>query len=537
EPAPGVFLFDMGQNMAGWAQLRVSGPAGTTITLRYDERLDDKGALSQENDIYLFSGEFQTDRYTLKGEGVETFEPRFAYHGFQYVQIEGFPGRPTLDTLEGKFIHTAFEQAGTFECSNELFNRIQRNTLWSYIGNFTNGYPTDCPHREKNGWTGDAHLAIDQALMNFGSAPAYSKWMNDFKDEQPESGELTGIIPTSGWGKNIGPSWDSAYILIPWAMYEYCGDTQVLADQYEGMRRLVDYFTGKAKDGIVDLGLGDWVPSKTQTPQELTSTAYYYYDALTVSKVAALLGKADDAKKYGDLAESIYKAFNAKFYNVEQATYGNGSQTSMACALYQGLVPKELQAGIAAKLVGAVEREDNHFDGGILGAKYLLHALTNQGRPDVAYAVASSKTFPSWGRWMEQGATTLWENWDGSLSRNHIMFGDISAWFYKTLAGINVDPAQPGFKHVVIKPRIAGGLTWVKAEHESMYGTIKSAWRQEDGALKLDVTVPTNTTATVYVPATALESVKETEGLTGGKMEGGYAVFEVGAGEYRFEAR
>jgi alpha-L-rhamnosidase len=544
EPAPGVFLFDMGQNMAGWSQLHVSGPAGTTITLRYDERLDDKGMLSQENKIYLFSGDFQTDRYTLKGEGVETFEPRFAYHGFQYVQIEGFPGKPTLDSIQGEVIHTAFQPAGSFECSNELLNKIQRNTKWSYIGNFVDGYPTDCPHREKNGWTGDAQLAIDQALMNFASAPAYAKWMNDFKDSQPESGELTGIIPTSGWGKDIGPSWDSAYIIIPWAMYLYCGDTRVLADQYDGMRKQVDYIGTRAKDYIADYGLGDWVPSKTKTNADITSTAYYYYDALTVSKAAALLGKTDDAKKYGDLAKAIYDAFNAKFYKADEGTYGQGTQTSLATALYQGLVPAERQATITDKLVDMVRGEDNHFDGGILGAKYLLNVLTDQGHADVAYDVASSKTFPSWGSWIEQGATTLWENWDGSLSRNHIMFGDISAWFYKTLAGINYDESKPGFKHVVIRPHLVGDLSYAKAEHESMYGTIRSAWKKQDGGLALEVSVPVNTTATVYVPATGLDAVTEggaqatqAEGISNPRMEGTYAVFDLGSGDYKFAAK
>ena len=288
EPKPGVFVVYMGQSFAGWAQLRVSGPAGTKVTLRYGERIGPDGLLERLTiDTFVQQGPFQTDCYTLRGAGLEVWEPRFTYHGFRWVEITGFPGRPKLDSVQGRVVHTSFTAAGSFACSNDLLNQIQRMTLWSYRSNFV-GYPTDCPHREKNGWTGDSHLAAEQAMFNFQNVASYETWMNSFKDEQRPTGELPGIIPTSGWGYawGNGPAWDSAYLLIPWYLYEYYGDTRVLAEHFDRMKRYVDYLTKKSKDHIVDIGLGDWVPAKTETPVAVTLTGYYYVDATIVARAA-----------------------------------------------------------------------------------------------------------------------------------------------------------------------------------------------------------------------------------------------------------
>ena len=315
EPRPGVFVFDMGQAFAGWAQLKVSGPAGTKITLRYGERVQPDGSLDRKTiDTFVKQGPFQTDSYTLKGQGEEVWEPRFTYHGFRWVEVTGLPGKPTLDTVRGRVVHTSFTPAGSFECSNELLNKIQQMTLWSYRSNFV-GIPTDCPHREKNGWTGDAHLAAEQAMYNFHNVAGYEAWMNDFHDEQRDSGELPGIVPTSGWGYQWGngPAWDSAYVLIPWYLYQYRGDTRVLAEHYDRLWRYVDYLTSRSKDHIVDIGLGDWLPAKTVTPVPVTSTGYYYVDAIIVSKIARLLGKDADAKTYAELAGKIREAFRRSF--------------------------------------------------------------------------------------------------------------------------------------------------------------------------------------------------------------------------------
>ena len=270
------------------------------------------------------------------------------------------------------------------------------------------------------------------------------------------------------------------------------------------MKRYVDYLSGKANNGIVNIGLNDWAPFKTKTPADITDTAYYYRDAQIVSLAASLTGNQADARKYADLAAGIKAAFNANFYHADTGLYGNGSQTSLSCALYQGLVEPENKQRVLNNLVAAVEKQNNHIDTGILGAKYLLNALTENGRADVASRIASQKDLPSWGWWIEQGATTLWEQWNGAESRNHIMFGDISAWFYKALAGINPDPAAPGFKHIIIKPNVVGNLTSAEATYDSVRGRIVSDWKIKQGRFNLTVTIPANTTATIYLPTAAM---------------------------------
>ncbi len=543
EPKPGMYVFDMGQNMAGWVRLRVFGPAGHEVVMRYGERLNPDGTLDQkEIGQHIKTGQPQTDTYILKGRGTELWEPRFVYHGFQYVEVTGLPGKPNLSALEARVVHTAFDQAGTFECSNELFNHIQRNTLWSYVSNFV-GYPTDCPHREKNGWTGDAHLAAETGLYNFDAASAYTKWLNDLKDEQRPTGELAAIIPTSGWGYQWGngPAWDSAYVLIPWYLYQYRGDTRILAEHYDRLKLYVDYLTSKAENHIVAIGLGDWAPAKTTTPEKVTSTGYYYRDALIVSQAAALLGKTEDAKKYAELASAIRAAFNKEFYDPKTGLYAGGTQTAMSCALYHGLVPPEERGRVLGKLVESIQARDGHLDAGILGTKYLIDSLTAGGRADVVYGMATKTDYPSWGRWLEEGATTLWEQWDGNASRNHIMFGHISAWFYQTLAGINPDPEAVGFKHIIIRPQPLGDVKWARAEHESMYGTIKSAWEIRDGKFHLKIAIPVNTGATVYIPRAKQEAGAEGPGAAHRadharflRVEGNYVVYEVESGTYEF---
>jgi alpha-L-rhamnosidase len=549
EPKPGVFLFDMGQNFSGVTRLKVRGPAGTKITLRHGERLFSDGTLDVRNIGQHVKSQgkdqpYQTGSYILKGGGTETWQPRFTYFGFQYVEVTGFPGRPTLDSVQGVFTHSAVPVAGTFECSNPLLNKIWRAARWSYLSNLQ-GVPTDCPHREKNGWTGDAHLAAEQGIYNFMPAGVYTKWINDLGDEQQPGGQLPGIVPTSGWGYSWGngPAWDSAFELIPFYLYEYYGDPQPLCSHYDGLKRYVDYLTRRATNDIVSIGLNDWAPFKQKTPADITSTAYYYQDTRIVSLAASLLGKTDDAARYAQLAEQIKKSFNAKFFNAATATYGNGSQTSLSCALYQGLVEPENQSSVLQNLVARVEQQNGHIDTGILGAKYILNALTENGRADVAYRMASQKDLPSWGWWLEQGATTLWEQWNGTESRNHIMFGDISAWFYEALAGINADPAAPGFKHFTIRPQPVGDLTFARAEYDSIHGRIVSDWKIEQGLFKLRVVVPPNTTATVCVPAAKLNDVREggapavkADGVTSFSQTAKAAIFEVGSGEYHFTA-
>ena len=550
EPKPGVFVFDLGQNFAGYTDLTVRGPAGSKIKLRHGERLFPDGSLDTrdiEQHVKRMGKEqeHQTDNYTLKGKGTETWHARFTYYGFQYVEMTGFPGKPTLDSVRGVFTHTAVPVAGQFECSNPLLSKIWQATRWSYLSNLQ-GIPTDCPHREKNGWMGDAHLAAEQAIYNFMPAGFYTKWINDIGDEQRPSGKLPGIVPTSGWGYawGNGPAWDSAFGLIPFYLYEYYGDAKPLCDHYEGLKRYVDYLTTRASNNIVNIGLNDWAPFKTTTPADITDTAYYYRDALIVSLAASLQGRTDDATHYQELARQIKESFNQAFFNADAGTYGNGGQTSLSCALYQGLVEPKDQARVLQNLVAAVDKRNGHIDTGILGAKYILNALTENGRADVAYQMAAQKDLPSWGWWIEQGATTLWEQWNGTESRDHIMFGDISAWFYKALAGINGDPAAPGFKHFIIRPSPVGNLTFARAEYDSIHGKIVSDWKIRAGEFTLRVTVPPNTTATICVPNANLNDVREgstpatrADGVTSFSQEKSSADFEVGSGTYKFTDR
>jgi alpha-L-rhamnosidase len=549
EPKPGVFVYDLGQNLAGHAQLRVRGPAGTEVVMRYGERLGEDGTLDRKFlDMHIATNgpaqQFQTDTYILKGTGEEVYASRFTYHGFQYVEVTGFPGSPNLDNLRGVFLHSDVPVAGEFHCSNPLLNKIWRAARYAYLSNLQ-GIPTDCPHREKNGWMGDAHLAAEQALFNYHPAAVYTKWINDIADEQRPTGELPGIVPTSGWGYKWGngPAWDSAFILIPYYMSLYYGDARILASHYDGFRRYIDYLTSRAKGGIVSIGLNDWAPAKTTTPADITDTAYYYKDTQITALAAKLAGKEAAVRQYAELAASIRKAFNAKFYKPDASSYGNGSQTSLSCALYQGLVDSENTTRVLNSLVTAVEAADSHIDTGILGAKYLLNALIENGRADVAWRIVTQTNPPSWGWWIDQGATTLWEQWNGTESRNHIMFGDISAWFYKALAGINPDPAAAGFKHFFVRPQLLGDLTSARADYDSIRGKIVSDWRVEDGEFRLNLTVPANTTATVFIPAVLGSEVEEggdparrVKGVKLLRQDPTGAVFQVASGAYRFRA-
>lgn len=547
EPKPGVFVFDFGQNLAGHCVFSVTGPAGTKVRLRYGERLHPDGSLDVD-DISQHvlkkwpEQQYQTDTYILKGAGAETWQSRFTYYGFQYVEVTGFPGQPTLDSLRARFTHTDVPPVGHFECSNPMLNRVQRAAWWSYLSNLQ-GIPTDCPHREKNGWTGDAHLAAEQADFNFFPVAVQSKWINDLGDEQRPSGELPGIVPTSGWGYDWGngPAWDSAFLLIPYYAYVYFDDTEMFRRHFDGMKRYVDYLTTKADKGIVSIGLNDWAPYETQTGAAITSTAYYFVDAQIVALAAKVLGKPDDAAKYTQLAKDIRTAFNAKFYHPDTASYDNGSQTALSCALYQGLVETENKARVLANLVAAVEKRNNHIDTGILGAKYLLNALLENGRADVAYRIVAQQDLPSWGWWIEQGATTLWEQWKGTESRNHIMFGDVSAWFYKALAGLVPDPQAPGFEHFTVKPQLVGDLTWAKADYDSPRGRIVSDWQVDNGVFRLHLIVPANTSATVSLPVADPDEVREgrkrvakEKTFIAVRGEAGRTVFDVGAGDYEF---
>jgi alpha-L-rhamnosidase len=523
QPKPGVFIVDFGQNFSGHAQLKLSALPGTQIRMRYSERIGKEGMI-ERSQIETFMEKttppqpFQTDTYICRGHGSETWEQIFSYSGFRYMEVTGFPGTPTLDNFRGRFAHTDLKDAGSFECSNELLNKIQRATRYSYLSNAQSIF-TDCPQREKNGWTGDAHLAAEAGLMNFDSVTLYEKWLNDLADEQYPDGRTSVIVPTWGWGSRTPhPAWDSAYPIIVNDLYRYTGDRTMIANHYDHLKRYVDGLAIQTKDGVVPFdSLGDWLPWKTETPSQVTSTAFLYLDATILASFARLLDNPVDAERYTKLADTTKNAYNETYFDSAKGIYSNGSQTAQSTSLYFGLVPNERKTQAFQALVQDVERQ-GHIDTGIIGAKNILRVLSEGGRTDLAYKLVARKELPGWGYWIEQGATTLWEDWKGESSLNHIMFGDVSNWFIQWLGGIGLDPESPGFKHIIIHPQPVGDLTWVKATHVSPYGEITSSWTKDGNRFKLSITVPPNCTATVIMP-----------GAQGSRTE-------VGSGRHQFAA-
>ncbi|MEP6674156.1 MAG: family 78 glycoside hydrolase catalytic domain [Ferruginibacter sp.] len=502
-----VYVFDMGQNIAGVSQLTVNGEAGTVIRLKHGERLYKNGRVDQSNiDIHYRpkddSDPFQTDIYILNGKAEESFMPHFNYKGFQFVEVSfNKPLQLTRESLIAYFMHSDVPAIGTINTSDTIVNKIWSATNHSYLSNLF-GYPTDCPQREKNGWTGDAHIASETGLYNFDGITIYEKWMADHRDEQQPNGVLPSIVPSDGWGYEWGngPDWTSTIAIIPWNIYLFYGDKKLLTDCYDNIKSYVDHIESISKNNLTDWGLGDWVPVKSVTPVEFTSSVYYFVDATILANTAQLLNKKNDYQYYHQLAEKIKNAINQKYLNTAKAVYGNGFQTEMSVALYWGIVPVELKTKVAANLAKRVEADNYHLDVGLLGTKAILNALSENGYADIAFRVASQRTFPSWGWWMLNGATTLYENWPidakSDISMNHIMFGEVGAWLYKGIGGIHPDPAKPGFKNILLEPHFVAGLDSFTATHNGPYGKIISSWKRKGDKVLYSVTIPANSTAT-----------------------------------------
>ncbi|MEA4980630.1 MAG: glycoside hydrolase family 78 protein [Petrimonas sp.] len=505
-----TWLYDFGQNMSGVTRMKINGPQGTTIRLKHVERLDPAGRADMSNiDVHYRptddSDPFQTDILILSGKKEDEFMPRFNYKGFQYVEVTSDnPLNLSKENLTAYFMHSDVPPAGKINSSNNTLNKAWQASNASYLSNLF-GYPTDCPQREKNGWTGDAHIAIETGLYNFDGITVYEKWLADHRDEQQPNGVLPAIIPSSGWGYQWanGPDWTSTIAIIPWNIYLFYGDTRLLELCYDNIKRYVDYIDEQYPSGITDWGLGDWVPVKSTTPKEYTSSAYFYIDAVILAKTAKLFGKTTDFERYSALAEKIKSAINKKFLHYETGIYGSGLQTELSVALHWNLVPEEIRNKVADNLARRVEQDNKHIDVGLLGTKTILNALSENGYAQLAYEVASQETFPSWGWWIVNGATTFYENWPldagSDISLNHIMFGEINAWYYKALGGIFPDESRPGFKNIMLKPNFVTGLSHFEASHESPYGNIVSSWQRRGKTIEYKVTVPANSTATLYL--------------------------------------
>lgn len=518
-----LYVFSFPKNIAGLCRLKVKGEAGTHITVKHGELLKENGRLEQGNiNVYYHPvkpGEvFQMDEYYLKGTGdEEIFVPSFSYHGFQYVEVESDkPLKLTEENLTALFIHTDVKPVGTFSCSNETFNKIWNATMQAYRSNL-HSIPTDCPQREKNGWTADAHVAIDLGLLGFDGIKFYEKWMNDIIDNQREGGDISGIIPSSGWGYGEfpGPVWDAVMFIIPNALYNYYGTTESIEKLYPTMEHYLSYLKTKEKDGFLTFGLSDWVYWKATTNNEYTSTAYYYLDNKLMARFASLLGK--DPTPYLKKAEELKNRINGKFFNTQSATYAEGTQAAQALALYLGLVPEGKEQAVAEKLHELVVNNDYFLDFGLIGSKTVPAMLTRYGYIEDVMKMIMKKEAPSWGYWVEtMGYNTLPETWTLSpefrdASLNHVFLGDISAWMMNNIAGINYDENSPGFRKIRISPHFPENMDWAKGSYKSIAGEISTEWkRTAGGKIKLTVKIPLGATAELVVNG---ESRELTAGL------------------------
>ncbi|HEY9054534.1 MAG TPA: family 78 glycoside hydrolase catalytic domain [Rectinemataceae bacterium] len=580
-PEPGCYVFDFGQNFAGVARLRVRGPRGARLELRFSELLDEKGRLHLGTNRESRS----IDSYILKGGAEEIWEPRFTYHGFRYAELRGYPGVPTAATLTGVVLHSDVSAAGSFACSESLVNRIHSNVLWGQRSNLMSA-PTDCPQRgERMGWLGDAQLASEEAMGNFDMAAFYIKYLEDIRLAQKPDGSLSDVVPPYWPLYPADPAWSAAYPALAWAMYWHYGDMDVLERHYEGIKRYVDYLDSRAEGHILyALGsYGDWCPPGTiypkKTPMEFTSTWYLCHDTELVARMASVLGKVDEAEQYADRAKSIAEAFNRKFL-LEDGRYAtlkmspidrSAGQTTQALPLYLGIVPPEARKAAERRLVESVATNaDRHIDAGIVGARYLLETLTDCGEADLAWDVVTQRSYPGWGYMIEQGATTLWERWEklagqGMNSHNHIMFGSVDAWFFSALGGLS--PTAAGWKRVRVAPKTPGNLSHASVSRRTPRGVISASWSRSpwlsgDGAshhassgpsggeFRLELSIPDGVRADVEMPYADLgrelklggrpvwardaegASERAADGEHSAVKRGDVVVVELGSGDY-----
>ena len=544
EVKPGVFVFDMGQNFAGWARISCKGSRGTKIQLRHAENVNDDGTL----DIKTLGHAKNTDTYILKGGGnMETYEPHFTSHGFQYVEVTGCPGKPTLKDVLGCVANSDCPAIGIFECSNELVNHIYHCTFWTHRS-LMQGLPVDCVQRgERLGWGADAMLMAEGTIYNFDAYQFYAKWFTDLELHQDkETGNLPIISPWNG-GMESYPAWSSAYVIMNWYSYLYYGNKQLLARHYDYMKSYVDYLQSQSSGNIQPRdGSGDWkslAGIAVRGGPLLISTAFYYYDAKVVAESAKVLGRTEDAKKYAQLAEEIAMAFNNVFQTNKRIgyKYGENTQCESAAPLFLGIAPENTQSTVVKNLIEDIEAHDMHLTTGFYGAKWVMEALPTYRRTDIAYQLLTQKTYPSWGD-MTKGRTTVSETWKGTGTNNHGGLGGApNPWIFKTLLGINVDPENPGFKRIIINPYIPDDMNYAKGSTHTIKGLVQSSWKKDNGKVILKVSIPANTTALVCLPVADPTQVKEgnieagmSQGVSYLGLENYKVNYEIASGQYRF---
>jgi hypothetical protein len=549
------YVLDFGQNASFIPRVTVRGPAGSTVRLTHAEVLDDKGQIDRSTCGGNRGPAYW--QYTKSTDGEETWFPKFFYAGCRYLQADLTPADaggelPNVVSVEGVVVHTTAAPAGEFACSNTLLNQIRTLVRWAQRSNLVSVL-TDCPHREKLGWLEQYHLNGPGVRYEFDAHRLFIKGMRDMADSQTEDGLVPNIAPEyvefDGTFR-AAAEWGAAVVLVPWQHYQATGDKQLFSTYYPTMQRYVEYLDSKATDSIVEEGLGDWydiLPNKRPgfphlTPPAITATAFYYEVTQTMSQIAKVMGNEEDAAKYEKQAATIKDAWRRKYRN-DDGTYATGSQCSNAIALVMGLAEESDRDATMKALVKDVRDRGNAMTAGDIGFRYLLQALAQGGHSDVIYDMINQSERPGYGYQIAHGATSLTEAWDANhnSSHNHFMLGHITEWFYKDLVGIDCDPAGPGYEKILIRPTPVGDLKWAEATHDSVRGPIHVRWDKADDAFKLFVTIPANTTATVYVPAgegqTVTESgtsIEDAEGVIALGHEDGRAVFRIESGKYEF---
>ena len=555
-----AYILDMGQNMVGWLALTLKGEKDKPVKMRFAETLKPDGSLYMDN----LRGALVTDVYTPASDGVFSWEPRFTYHGFRFVELTGLDKKPDLKSFKGKVIYDDMETTGSFESSNDLLNQIYKNAYWGIRGNYRS-MPTDCPQRdERMGWLGDRATGCFGESFMFRQALLYEKWLQDIEDEQRESGQLSDVSPAYWpfWGDNV--TWPAAYICAADMLYSQYGDVRPIEKHYASMKKWMDYVreTMMENDLVIRDIYGDWcMPPERQdlihsadparkTDGRLLASSFYYRLLNTMSKFARLSGHDADIAGYRELAAKIREAYNKEFLDAGNGQYANNTVTANIVSLQQGLVPDSLGEKVFENLSARTEGEfGSHVSTGLIGIQFLMRGLTQHGRGDLAYAIATNTTYPSWGYMIDKGATTIWELWNGDTadpamnSGNHVMLlGDLMSWYYECVAGIKSDPVQVGFKKIVMEPYFPEGLDWVNASTETLYGKVASHWRKSADGLSWKIEIPANTTASIRIPAPSVDAVTE-----GGKpalnhpavraskfSTDGFVTLEVGSGTFDF---
>ena len=559
EIKPGVYIYDMGQNMVGWVSLKVNTDEGTRIKLRFAERINSEGGLDTAN-LRLAK---QTDVYISKGSKDEEWEPTFTYHGFRYVELTGYENKADLNTIIGKVIYDDINTTGNFNCSSDIINKIYNAAYWGIRGNYRS-VPTDCPQRdERQAWLGDRSIGSLGESFIFDNNAIYSKWMTDISDGQKKEGSISDVNPTYRKVYSDNVTWPSSFFIIPDYLYQQFDNIDVIVEHYDAMKKWIFYMKDNyIKDYLLPKdSYGDWCmvsedrdiihskDPKTITPGDYLGSAYFYYDLTLMKNYAYLLNKAEDEKEFLFLVDKMRDAINKTYLNKDSLYYSNNTVTANIVGLAFNISPDNLKEKIFDNIVNKVVKENNyHTSCGAIGQQWLMRTLTNNGRPDLALKIAENTTYPSLGYMIENGATTIWELWNGNTappkmnSGNHVMLlGDFIAWLYNDVAGIAADPGNPGYKNIIMKPYPVDDMKFAEASYLSMYGLVKSKWQTEENKFHWNIEIPFNTTATIYIPAHKKfdvtvdgDDLSKNKDIKFLRFEDNRAVYQIGSGSYHF---